>query len=246
MDEKLRKERGMRLADLRRALKLSQPEVAAAAGIALSSYSQLETGKAERNFREEIFTKVAQALKTTADYIMFGTKRTEGESASQETTGREFLTKNPEDTKIRLLQNDLIRSLLEIDDITALQRLSASIDEQKEYAILKKQVIKLSQKDKNVSIEEGASGALNEMPSEEKADIRPIASADATLTSPGKKRGRKKKIETLTAPRNTDAVSSGRKRGRKKKVVETASSEEELTENTLENTLQEETGTPTF
>jgi transcriptional regulator with XRE-family HTH domain len=135
MNENLKKERRKRLIDLREKNKLTQNEVAAAAGISKTSYHQLEKGEAERNFSEMIFQKIAKVLNTTPNYIMFGVE----EPKIPDFEAQEPFDKNPENIEIIFIKNNLIKMILGVDDISVLRKISVFVTDQKEYATLKKQ-----------------------------------------------------------------------------------------------------------
>lgn len=173
-EERLKKERRNRLIELRKKYKLSQHEVASAAGISMSSYNALERGGGERHFTEKIFDKIAKVLKTTPNYIMFGFEQ---RNAFQELVNKESLEKDPESLEILVIRNNLIKlifeiddvsilrivkSIFEVDDVATLRKIGVFVDDQKEYATLKRQASQSGGKD---SAEEEIS-----RPTEEKSE----------------------------------------------------------------------------
>jgi transcriptional regulator with XRE-family HTH domain len=174
--ERLKKERRRRLLDLREKHKLSQHEVASAAGISMSSYAALEKGEGERHFSEKIFDKIAKVLKTTPNYIMFGFEQPD---RLEEFEYGEFFEKSPKNLEMLIIRNNLIKAIFEIDDVSILRiaklifevddvavlnKISVFVHDQKEYAALKRQAY---QKEDRSSVEENTSQPA---PNEEKRD----------------------------------------------------------------------------
>lgn len=67
-------EMGLRIAERRKALHLTQEKLAEKMGISLQSVSSIELGK--KGIRPENLAKLCINLNTTADYILYGTRST--------------------------------------------------------------------------------------------------------------------------------------------------------------------------
>jgi transcriptional regulator with XRE-family HTH domain len=150
--EEEQRERRARLLSLRKGLAVSQAKVAESAGLALSTYSALESKKTKRSFREDVFEKVAKVLNSTPDYILFGHARA-SRAAGEETIPGEFSAKadstgiNPD--KFRRL----LKSLLEIEDPAVWDKIAAYVQDQKEYAELKRHRAQKEEEQKSESAE---------------------------------------------------------------------------------------------
>jgi transcriptional regulator with XRE-family HTH domain len=179
-DEKIKVEQCKRLIELRNQRGLSQQQVATLANIGLTTYNHMESGKVKTNFKFDMITKIAKALNSTPEYILFGRPATDRKDTikgpDQEPIQESGTPRDSVETS--LLQTDLFKSILEIDDTSFLSKIYTYISEQKEILSMKKELVRLS-RDKKAEPDSSQQDTTKEL----------IVTA--------KKRGRKRKTEPI-------------------------------------------------